>query len=99
MADFHLRFKLRIELSDNEIQSCVYALVISYRKQNKELMLFAAVSGAPACCITPKGDVNFISRPSQKCLSDNYGMLQIQYILPLTAASAVVLNEHGRFLF
>jgi len=40
-------------------------------------MLFEAVSGAPACHVTPKGDVNFISRPSQKCLSDNSGMLQI----------------------
>jgi len=62
-------------------------------------MLFAVVSGAPACCITLEGDVNFISRPSQKCLSDNSGMLRIQYILPLTAASTVALNEHGRFLF
>jgi len=32
MADLYLRFKLRIEVSDNEIQTCVYALVISYRK-------------------------------------------------------------------
>ena len=62
-------------------------------------MLFEAVSGAPACYVTPKGDVKFISRPSQKCLSDNSSMLQIQYILPLTAASAVALNEHRRFLF
>jgi len=99
MADLYLRFKLRIELKDNEIHACVYALVISYQKQNKELMLFAAVSGAPACCITPKGDVNFSSRPLQKCLFDISGMLQIQFILPLTTASAVVLNEHRRFLF
>jgi len=63
------------------------------------LLLFAAVSAAPACCITLKGDVDFISRPSQKMLSDDSGMLQIQYILPLTAASAVALNEHRRFLF
>jgi len=62
-------------------------------------VLFEVVSGAPACYVTPKGDVNLLSRPSQKCLSDNSGMLQIQYILPLTAASAVVLNEHRRFLF
>ena len=48
-------------------------------------MLFAAVSGAPACCITPEGD--------------NSGMMQIQYILPLTAASIVALNEQRRLLF
>jgi len=62
-------------------------------------MRFEAVSGAPACYVTPKGEANLISRPSQKCLSDNSGMLQIQYILPLTAASAVALNEHRRFLY
>ena len=62
-------------------------------------MLFEAVSGAPACYITPKGDVNFISRPSQKCFSDNSSILQIQYTLPLIAASSVTLNEHRRFLF
>jgi len=27
--------------------------------------LFAAVFGAPACCIPPNGYVSFISRPSQ----------------------------------
>jgi len=31
-------------------------------------MLFAGVSGAPACCMSPNGDVNFISIPSQKFL-------------------------------
>jgi len=40
-----------------------------------------------------------MSRPLQKFLSDNSGMLQILYILPLTAASVVALNEHRRFLF
>jgi len=30
MADVYLRFKLRIEVSDNEIHTCLYALVISY---------------------------------------------------------------------
>jgi len=40
-------------------------------------MLFAAVSGAPACCIPPNGDLSFISRPSEKFLSDNSGVLQI----------------------
>ena len=82
MADLYLRFKLRTEVSGNEIQTCVYALVISYRKSNEELMLFEAVSGPPACYVTPKGDVNLISRTSQKRLSDNSGMLQVQYILP-----------------
>jgi len=60
-------------------------------------MLFEAVSGTPVCYVTPKGDVNLISKPSQKCPSDNSGMLQMQYILHLTGASAVALNEHRRF--
>jgi len=46
-----------------------------------------------------KLNVNFISRPSQKFLSDNSGILQLLYILPLTKASAVALKEHRRFLF
>jgi len=41
-------------------------------------MLFAAISGAPACCIPPNGDANFISSPSQEFLSANpAGVLQI----------------------
>jgi len=40
-------------------------------------MLFAVVSGAPVCYIPPNGDVNFISRPSQKILCDISGVLQI----------------------
>jgi len=32
MVGLYLRFKLRLEVSNNEIQTCVYALVISYRK-------------------------------------------------------------------
>jgi len=40
------------------------------------------------------GDVNFISRPSQKDLSDTSGVLRILENLPLSAASAVALNEH-----
>jgi len=51
------------------------------------MALFATVSGAPTFCIPPLGDVNFISSPSQKFLSDNSGMLQILYIFPLTVAS------------
>ena len=62
-------------------------------------MLFTAVSDAPAYCIPTIGDVNFISRPSQKFPSDNSSVLQILYNLPLSAASEVALNEHHRFLF
>jgi len=29
MADLYLRFKLRVGVSDNEIQTCVYAFVIT----------------------------------------------------------------------
>jgi len=30
-----------------------------------EVTLFAAIFGAPDCCIPPNGYVSFISRPSQ----------------------------------
>jgi len=55
-------------------------------------MLSAAVSGVPACCIPPKGDVKLFSTPSQKFLSDNSGVLQILYNLLLSAVSAEALN-------
>jgi len=58
-----------MEVGDNEIQTCINVLVITNRKQNKELMLFATFSGTPACCIPPNGDTNVISKPSQKFLS------------------------------
>jgi len=63
-------------------------------------MLFAAVSGAPACCIPPCGDenANFITRPSQKLLFDMSGVPQILYNLPLFVGSAAALNEHRWFL-
>jgi len=64
----------------------------------QRVKLCAAVSGAPTCCVPPIGDVNFISSPSQKFLI-TLGMLQILYILPLTATSAVALNEHRKFVF
>ena len=32
MADLYLRFKLRVEVGGNEIQTCIYALVITNRK-------------------------------------------------------------------
>jgi len=44
MADLYLRFKLRIEVSDNEIQTCVHALVISYRKWNEPWLRSNSVS-------------------------------------------------------
>jgi len=65
----------------------------------RRVTLFVAVSGAPTCCVPPIRDVNFISSPSQKFLCDNSDMLQILYILHLTATSAVALNEHRKFLF
>jgi len=51
------------------------------------------------CCIAPNGDVNVISTKSQKFFSYKSGVLQILYIFPLIAASAVALNEHRRILF
>jgi len=36
MADLYLRWKLRVEVDDNEIQTCICALVIANRKLNKE---------------------------------------------------------------
>jgi len=37
MAYIYLRFKLRVEVQvgDNEIQTCIYALVITNQKKNK----------------------------------------------------------------
>jgi len=32
MAELYLRFKLRVEVGDNEIQTCIYALVITNQK-------------------------------------------------------------------
>jgi len=32
MADLCLKFKLRVEVGDNEIHNCIYALVITNRK-------------------------------------------------------------------
>jgi len=31
MADIYLRFKLRVEVGDNEIQTCIYVLAITNR--------------------------------------------------------------------
>jgi len=89
----YLSFKLRVEVDENEIQTCIYALVITDRKLKQGVTLFTAVSGAPASWIPPNGDVNFISRPSQKFLCDNFGLLQILYNSPLFAASAVALKQ------
>jgi len=44
------------------------------------LTLLAAAAGVSACCIPPNADVSFISRPSQKFLSGNSGMLEIKTI-------------------
>jgi len=35
-AELYLRFMLRVEVGDNEIQTCIYALVITNRKLNKD---------------------------------------------------------------
>jgi len=32
MAELYLRFKLRVEVGNNEIQTCIYALVITNQK-------------------------------------------------------------------
>jgi len=55
--------------------------------------LFAAVADAPVCRIPPNDDVNIIVRPSQKFFSDNNYVLQTLYNVPLSAASAVALNQ------
>jgi len=68
MADLYLRLKLRVEIGDNETQTCILALVVTNRTYKQGITLFAAVSSTSACCIPPNGDVNFISRPSQKFL-------------------------------
>ena len=35
-------------------------------KEKQGVTLFAGVSGVPPCCMSPNGDLNFISIPSQK---------------------------------
>ena len=47
----------------------------------------------------PNGDINFMSRPSQKFLSEKSGTLQILHIFPLNAASEAALNKHRVFFF
>jgi len=67
-------------------------------KVKQRVTLFATVYGAPPCCIQPNGDVNFISKPLQKFISGNSGVLKILYnlALPLSAASAATLNDHSK---
>jgi len=91
--------QLFVDVSENEIQTCISALVITNRKKKQEIFLFAAISAASICCIPHNGGANFISRPSQKFLSDISGMLQILYNLPLSAASAVTLRTPQIFVF
>jgi len=54
-------------------------------------MLFAAVSGAAACCIPLNGDVSFISRPLQ---NKTYSLITLACYKYNYPASAVALNQH-----
>jgi len=65
----------------------------------QEITLFAAVSGASTSCIPHNGGAHFISRPSQKLLSDISGVLQIVYNFPLSAALAAALRTSQIFVF
>jgi len=56
MPDLYLNFKLRVEVGDNEIQTCICALVIT-KKMKHGVTLFAAVSGVPASRNPRNGDV------------------------------------------
>jgi len=47
----------------------------------------------------PNGDVKFISRPSQKFLSGNSGILQTLYKLSITSAEVSSKNHKLLFLF
>jgi len=78
MPDFYLSFKLRVEVGDNQIQ-LVYTRLQSLTELKQGVTLFAAVPGAPPCCFPLNGDINFISRPSRKFLSDYSGMLRTLY--------------------
>jgi len=73
-----LKLKMRVNVRDNEIQTCIYALVITESKTK---------SNAFRSCFW------------RTSFSDKAGKLQIPYILPLTAASVVALNEHRICLF
>jgi len=63
----------------------LWSLTESKTRSNACRSCFAA----PACCISPLGDANLISSPSQNFLADNFDVLQILCILPLSPASAV----------
>jgi len=80
MAGLYLRLMSRVEVGDNEIQTCIYALVITNWKVKRGSTLFAAVSGSPACCIPPNGDASFIASPLQKFLSNNSMNMAVIYI-------------------
>ena len=80
MAGLYLRLMPRVEVGDNEIQTCIYALVITNWKVNRGLTLFAAVSSSPACCIPPNGDASFIASTLQKFLSNNSMNMAVLYI-------------------
>jgi len=98
MAYIFRRFKLRVEVSDNEIRSCIWPLVIAITESKTRSNTFLSFSDAQACWIWPNGDVN-VSSPSQNFLFDNSGVPQILRILPLSAASAAALNVNRIFLF
>jgi len=58
-----------------------------------------SLKGAPQQKRLKSTDVSFISRPLQKFMSDNSGVLLHKYNWSLSAVSPVVSNEYRRFLF
>jgi len=74
-------------------------LDLTFSWNSQEMTLFAAVSGAPTCCIPHNGGAHFISRPSQNLLYNISGVLQIVYNFPLSAALAAALRMSQIFVF
>jgi len=63
MADIFLRFKLRVEVNDKEVGSCIQSFQ-SLTKVKQEVTLFPALSDAPVSCTRLRILLNTICRKS-----------------------------------
>ena len=95
MTDLQLKFNLRVEVGDNEIDSCIYALVITNRLWKQAVTLFSSCFWRTSLWWWCKHHVKTIA----KIHSDISGVLQMLCNLPLSTALAVAWNEPHRFLF
>jgi len=95
MTDLQLKFNLRVEVGDNEIHSCIYALVITNRLWKQAVTLFSSCFWRTSLWWWCKHHVKTIA----KIHSDISGVLRMLCYLHLYVVSTVALNEHHRCLF